>query len=196
VNDIVDPADAADPQAPPPVRRWEVFGRRPLYISKWISLALVRVAPPGRDPYEHHVAEIADAVGVLLCHPQKGILLLHRHRFITDTVGYEIPAGGLDDGETVEQAAAREVLEETGWITREMKPLLSCNASDGVSTQRFHFMLAQADRFLGEPRDDYEATSRIWVDRSRISRLISDGSIPGALSTVPLLYALHFGHLG
>jgi len=196
VNDIVDTTDAADPQAPPPVRRWEVLGRRPIYTSKWISLALVRVEPPGREPYEHHVAEIADAVGVVLCHPHKGVLLLHRHRFITDTVGYEIPAGGVDDGETVDEAAAREVLEETGWAVGEMKPLLSCNASDGVSTQRFHFMLAQVDRFLGEPSDDYEATSRIWVDRSRIGRLVSDGSIPGALSTVPLLYALHFGHLG
>lgn len=195
MNDIVQATGVPSPQAPAPVRRWEILGRRTLYASKWISLALVRVAPPGRDPYEHHVAEIANAVGVLLCHPEKGVLLLHRHRFITDTVGYEIPAGGVDDGETIEQAADRELLEETGWTAREIKPLLSCNASDGVSTQRFHFVLARADKFLGAPRDDHEATSRIWVDRSRISGLLSDGSVPGALSTVPLLYALHFGHL-
>lgn len=195
MNDIATEADVPDPQSPPPVHRWQVLGRRPLYTSSWISLALVRVVPPGREPYEHHVAQMADAVGVVLCHPEQGVLLLHRHRFITDTVGYEIPAGGVDDGESVQQAATREVLEETGWTVRDPQPLLSCNASDGVSTQRFHFVLAHADRFLGEPRDGHESTSRVWVGHSRISELISDGSVPGALSTVALLYALHFGRL-
>jgi 8-oxo-dGTP pyrophosphatase MutT (NUDIX family) len=196
VNDVATQANGVpDPEALPPVRRWEVLGRRSLYESKWISLSLLRVVPPDREPYEHHVAEVADAVGVVLCHAEKGVLLLHRHRLITDTVGYEIPAGGIDDGESIEQAAAREVLEETGWTVRDMVPLLFCNASDGASDQRFHFMLAHTDRFLGEPTDDYEASSRVWVDRARISELIGDGSIPGALSTVALLYALHFGHL-
>lgn len=195
MKDSVAAPDVPGPPSPPPVRRWEVLGRRPIYTSRWISLALLRVAPPGREPYEHHVAEISDAVGVVLWHPEQGVLLLHRHRFITDTVGYEIPAGGIDEGETVEQAAAREVLEETGWTVQGVEPLLSRNASDGVSTQRFHFVLARADRFHGEPRDDHEATSRVWVDRSQLNELISDGSIPGALSTVALLYALQFGRI-
>lgn len=187
--------DPAGGEALPPVHRWEVLGRRSLYTSKWINLSLVRVAPPGHEPYEHHVAELPDAVGVVLCHPDKGVLLLHRHRFITDTEGYEIPAGGIDPGESVEQAAAREVLEETGWTVRAMAPLLTCNASDGVSDQRFHFVLAQADSFQGAPADAYEATSRVWVDKARLNRLLANGSIPGALSTVALLHALHFGHL-
>ncbi len=47
--------------------------------------------------------------------PARGVLLLWRHRFITDTWGWEIPAGGIDPGETPPDAAARETLEETGW---------------------------------------------------------------------------------
>lgn len=178
-----------------PVRRWEVLGRRVIYNSNWIRLALVRVTPPGRASYEHHVAEIPDAVGVLLCHPDMGVLLLHRHRFITDTVGYEIPAGGVDNGESIEQAARRELLEETGWTAGAIEPLLSCNASDGVSTQRFHFVLARAGESLGEPEDDHEATSLTWADRSLINGLLKEGLIPGALSSVALLYALQFGYL-
>lgn len=179
----------------PPAERWEVLDRRSLYTSRWVNLTLTKVAPPGREPYEHHVVELPDAVGVVLCHPANGVLLLHRHRFITDTTGFEIPAGGIDQGETIEQAAAREVLEETGWTVRDVTKLLSCNSSDGVSDQRFHFVLAMADRLLGPPADEYEATSRVWMDRSRLADLIRAGSMPGALSTVALLYALHFGHL-
>jgi 8-oxo-dGTP pyrophosphatase MutT (NUDIX family) len=178
-----------------PAQRWEVLGRRTLYSSPWVGLTLTTVAPPGREPYEHHVVELPDAVGVVLRHPQRGVLLLHRHRFITDTSGFEIPAGGIDTGETVEQAAAREVLEETGWAVRGMTRLLTCNASDGVTDQRFHFVLASTDRLLDSPRDAYEATSLVWVRPDRLADLIATGSIPGALSTVALLYALHLGHL-
>ncbi|MFJ9085803.1 NUDIX hydrolase [Streptomyces sp. NPDC102384] len=179
----------------PSARRWEVLGRRPLYESKWVNLALVKVAPPGREPYEHHVTEVPDAVGVVLCNAAHQVLLLHRHRFITDTAGYEIPAGGIDDSESVEQAAAREVLEEVGWTVRDAAPMFSCNVSDGVSDQRFHFVLAQADRYAGPPVDEHESTSRVWVDPADVEKLIKDGEVPGALSTVALLYALHFQHV-
>ena len=43
------------------------------------------------------------------------VLLLWRHRFVTDTWGWEVPAGRVDASETAMQAAQRETLEETGW---------------------------------------------------------------------------------
>ena len=129
-------------------------------------------------------------------HPDKGVLLLHRHRFITDTEGYQIPAGGIDPGESVEQAAAREVLEEhCSSRARHGAAADRQRLWDGVSDQRFHFVLAHADSFEGAPADAYEATSRVWVDRAGLNRLLGRCLRPGAPSTVALLHALHFGHL-
>lgn len=189
------PIKDSGPDGLPPAQRWEVLGRRALYSSRWVNLTLVKVAPPGREPYQHHVVEVPDAVGVVLRHPDDGVLMLHRHRFITDTTGFEIPAGGIDAGESVAQAATREVLEETGWTVKDIRTLLSCNSSDGVSDQRFHFVLATTDRLLGTPSDAYEATSRVFVPVDRLAGMIADGAVPGALSTVALLYALHLGYL-
>lgn len=180
---------------PPPVQRWEVLGRQALYESEWVGLSLVSVRPPGREPYDHHVVSLPPAVGVVISCAEKGILLLHRHRFITDSTGFEIPAGGIDERESVEAAAAREALEETGWQLTGIERLISCNVSDGVSDQRFHLVLARPDRCLGPPVDGHEATSQTWVHRGRIRELIRDGEVPGALSIVALLYALCFDRI-
>jgi 8-oxo-dGTP pyrophosphatase MutT (NUDIX family) len=184
--------DGTDLDTIPNPERWQVLSRRKIYASPWASLDLVHVVPPGSTPYEHHVVTVPDAVGVVLGHPDKGVLLLHRHRFITDTIGFEIPAGGIGDGETIEQAGAREVLEETGWECSGITPMMSCNSSDGVSSQRFHFVLATATRYRGTPIDEYEASSRVWIQRDELAHLIRSGRVPGALSTVALLHALYF----
>ena len=90
--------------------RWTVHGERALYESEWVRLALVDVEIPGEARFEHHVVRMPNqASGTVVHDPDRGVLLLWRHRFITDTWGWEIPAGRIDDGETPEEAAAREV---------------------------------------------------------------------------------------
>ena len=74
--------------------------------------------------------------------PDRGLLLLWRHRFITDTWGWEIPAGGIEPGETPEEAATRETIEETGWAPGPLRHLVTYQPTNGLSDQRFHIYLA------------------------------------------------------
>src|SRR3954468_4991298 len=93
---------------------WTVHGERSLYESDWVSLRLGDVEVPHGPRFDHHVIRTPrPAVGTVV-QGSDGLLLLWRHRFITGTWGWEIPAGGGDVGESPAEAAAREVLEETG----------------------------------------------------------------------------------
>jgi 8-oxo-dGTP pyrophosphatase MutT (NUDIX family) len=83
--------------------QWKVHGERPIYTSKWVNLSLVDVELPDGQRFEHHVVRMQPVAATAVIDDQRRILMLWRHRFITDTWGWEIPTGIVDPGETSAQ---------------------------------------------------------------------------------------------
>lgn len=177
--------------------RWTVHGERVLYDSEWVRLSLVDVEIPGAERFEHHVVRVPQqAAGAVVTDPVKGVLMLWRHRFITDTWGWEIPAGRIDPGESPAEAAAREVLEETGWRPSGLTPLVTYQPTNGLSDQRFHLFHASGAVRVGEPTDASESERVEWVPETQVRALARDGAVRDGLSLTALLYAITFGFLG
>jgi 8-oxo-dGTP pyrophosphatase MutT (NUDIX family) len=122
-------------------------------------------------------------------------LLLWRHRFITDTWGWEIPAGRVDPGESPEQAARRETLEETGWLPGRLSPLLTYQPTNGLSDQRFNIFLADGAVHVAEPTDPGESERVEWVSVDEVASLAQRGEMLDGLSLTAVLYALAFAGL-
>jgi len=170
--------------------RWTVHGERPIYESDWVSLALVDVELPDGERLEHHVVRIPHEAAAAVVHdPDRGVLLLHRHRFIVDTWGWEVPGGRIDEGETPEEAAAREALEETGWRPGPLRKLFAYFPMNGTADQRFHVFLAEGATYECEP--DQVETDRVeWTPVPDVKRLIAGGEITDGLSLTALLWFL------
>ena len=173
--------------------RWTVHGERTLYDSPWVRLTLVDVEPPGHERFEHHVARLAGAAGCLAIDPGRGVLLLYRHRFISDTWGWEMPAGRIDEGEAPIDAAARETLEETGWRPGPLSPLVEFNTANGITDQRFYVFRADGATHVGDPVDAYEAEKVAWHSWPQVRALVADGAVPDGPSLLALTYALATG---
>ena len=144
--------------------RWKVHGERPLYESNWVRLTLADVELPDGQRFEHHVVRATgEAVGVVVHDPVRGVLLLWRHRFITDTWGWEIPAGRVDEGESPEGAGSRETLEETGWQPGPLRRVGAYHPTNGLSDQRFRVFVADGAEEVGPPSDPNEAERVEWL---------------------------------
>jgi len=128
--------------------------------------------------------------------PERGVLLLWRHRFITDTWGWEIPAGRIDPGESPAEAAAREVLEETGWRPTGLRPMARYHPTNGLSDQTFHLFQASGAVHVGDPTDASESERVEWVPERQVRALAASGQMPDGLSLTAVLYAMTFGGLG
>lgn len=177
--------------------RWDVHGERSVYSSDRLTLALADVEVPGHGRFEHHVVRLPrGAAGAVVHHPERGVLLLWRHRFITGSWGWEIPAGGIEPGEEPIAAAAREALEETGWRPLGLRPLLVSQPSSGLSDQRYHLFMSAGAEHAGEPADPAESERIEWVSVPRLRDMIRAGEMLDGLSLTALLYALAFGLLG
>lgn len=176
--------------------RWTVHGERTIYDSEWVRLSLVDVEVPDAERFEHHVIRMPHhAAGCVVHDPDRGLLLLWRHRFITDTWGWEIPAGGIDEGESPMQAAAREVREETGWEAGPLTPLATYHPSNGLSDQQFHIFSADGATHVGPPTDGSESERIEWVPIDEVRRIVSSGDMRDGLSLTGVLYALGFAQL-
>ena len=171
--------------------RWRVHGERSLYASDWVNLRLADVELPDGQRFEHHVVRLpAAVVAVVVRDPSRGFLLLWRHRFITDTWGWEVPAGRVDAGESPEQAATRETLEETGWRAGRLAPLGSYYPTPGLSDQLVHVFVAHGAAHVGEATEENEAERIEWVPAERVRELVLEKEAVDGLSLTSLLWAL------
>ncbi len=118
--------------------------------------------------------------------------MLWRHRFITDTWGWEIPAGRVDPGEDLAAAASREVLEETGWQVAGLRRQASWHPSNGLSDQVFHAFVADGARHVGEPSDPAESERVAWVPLDDLRSHARDGRVQDGLSLTALGHWLAF----
>jgi 8-oxo-dGTP pyrophosphatase MutT (NUDIX family) len=177
--------------------QWTIHGERSLYDSEWVRLHLVDVEVPGLRRFDHHVVRMpAHAAGAVVLDSDRRVLLLWRHRFITDRWGWEVPSGRIDAGESPEEAAKREVLEETGWrVTGALKPLIAYHPANGISDHTFHLFTVEGAEYVGVPADPSEAERVVWVPDAEVRRLVLTGAVPDGLTLTALLFAMARGVL-
>src|SRR6185437_11075793 len=96
--------------------RWTVHGVRPLYESEWIRLELADIELTDGTRVDHHVIRIPfEVVSIVVADTVGNVLLIWRHRFITQRWSWDVPAGKVAPGEVPADAAVRASVDETGW---------------------------------------------------------------------------------
>ncbi|MFC1411052.1 NUDIX hydrolase [Streptacidiphilus sp. N1-12] len=172
--------------------QWHVYGSRTVYSSPWVELDLVDVEPPGQPRYQHHLIKMAPVAATVLLSDDREVLLMWRHRFATDTWNWEIPSGIVEAGEALPEAAAREVLEETGYRVDpgRLVPLAYNQPIGGMSNAEHTVFLARDAAFQADPVDTHEADRIEWTPLDRIQDMIDRREIVAGVAVTGLLQLL------
>jgi ADP-ribose pyrophosphatase len=134
------------------------------------------------------IVEYGEAVAMVAIDRDGQIILERQFRHAAGKELLEIPAGGIDPGETPEQAACREMQEETGYFPKCVERLTSFYSAPGYSTEVLHLFLAKdlADSRL--TAEDSDEITLVRVTKEEALKLITDGTIRDGKSIAGLLF--------
>ena len=133
--------------------------------------------------FTHTIIKSVPSVAVLVINEDNELALIKQFRSTTGEYFIEVPAGLLNEGETIEEAAAREAREESGLVIKEVKRLnKSCNYLDpSKSNEDFGSAVAKVERIADRHLDENEKIDSdvIWMPMSEVKERLKKQLVEG-----------------
>ena len=161
-----------------------------------VTLRTDRVRMPDDGVVARQVLQHPGAVAVVALDEAARVLLIRQYRHPVGRLLWELPAGLRDvAGEPLHLAAARELLEETGYQAGDWRVLVDFYSSPGISTERIRVFLAQDLSLAPAAQREYvrvneEAQLVVgWVGLDRAVDRFTQGDLHNGVSAVGILSA-------
>ena len=188
-------ADDAIPPDPEPFPPFAVEGSERLVDSPWCGLRRDAIRLPDGTPESYYVFEVATSVVVVPVLADGSILTLWQYRYPLGQSNWELPAGRIDPGEEPEQAAQRELLEETGYRAARLTPLPGFYPINGISAHHAHAFVAHDCERVAEPTPDpTEQISLHVMSEQEARRRLVRGDFVDVFASLSLYH--HFARRG
>ncbi len=128
------------------------------------------------------VLEAPDWVNVIALTAARRVVLVRQFRFGCRELTVEIPGGIVDAGESSRQAAARELLEETGYAAERWTSLGAVQPNPAFLDNLCHHWLAEGARRIQDPRPEGGEDIEVFeADLEELRRMIGRGEIRHSL---------------
>jgi 8-oxo-dGTP pyrophosphatase MutT (NUDIX family) len=177
------------------VKPWQVLGSKLLISERWLQLREDRVRlANGFEIDRFHVIHGPDWASVLCVTEASEVVLVRQYRHGITQTSLELPAGVIEANETPEEAARRELAEETGYESDDWVRIQTVSTEPARHTTQAHFYCARGARRTRQPSpEESEVLEVVKVPLAELARLVTDGAIVHGVHVGAILSALHRG---
>jgi len=161
-----------------------------IYQGRVVKLRVDTVQLPSGRTTTREIVEHEDAVCVVPIDEENNVLMVRQYRKAAKLNLLEVPAGGVEAGESPEETVLRELQEEVSVTSGSLRRLSGFWVSPGWATEFMHAYLATDLSPASLPADDDEYISIERVPLDSIPGLIENGEIQDSKSIASLLLAL------
>jgi len=170
--------------------RERLLDSKHVYRGRAIHIRVDGVAKPNGTKTTREVVEHVDCVVILPIDSSGNILLVRQYRHAVDKELLELPAGSIDPGETPEEAATRELREETGYKPGKLEKLGGFYAAPGYCTEYLHFFRASQLERSPLTAEDTDEIDLVPISAGEVPGLIASGQICDAKTIAGFRIAL------
>ncbi len=178
------------------IQPWTFERSEELQDARIFKLARQTFRRPDSDkPAEFFVLDAPDWVNVVPVTDDGRIVFVRQYRIGTRHISLEIPGGIADGDEPVEEVAARELREETGYSASKMTFLGRSYANPAFMTNRFTAMLAEGAT-LTDPTawDEHEELEIELIPAADVPELLARGAVDNSYTVLALCWYLIRAH--
>ena len=166
----------------------ERLSREIVYQSPWVNLYLDKVRfPNGFVIEKYHLLDFPRSAVTAIVENDLGQIVFARVcRYTTGLTEWELPAGGVETGESIIEAASREVLEETGYTSQDHQLIYSYYPMNGSANKQFHIVHCKAIE-LKQEFDANEVSETHWFTSDEVKQMLKDKVVTDGFTLTALL---------
>ena len=167
----------------PMIKPWPCIRSRPGGSFRVFSVRTdTAISPRTGKEHDFHIIESREWVNIIPLTSDHRVVMVRQYRHGSRTVTLEIPGGLVDSGDTPEGAAARELLEETGYQAERWTKIGVVNPNPAIFGNRSHTFLAQDIRKVSDLTPDQTEDIEVeLIPLADIPELIRKGKIDHAI---------------
>ena len=162
--------------------KWKVEGKKVLLSTRVFDVTeLHSRSPDGKNTGDYIVNDAPQWVIVIPVHGDN-FLMVKQYRHGLGALSVEFPGGVIDKGEEPEEAARRELLEETGTVAGKLTLLGSYNPNPALFSNRNYVFLAEDLEFTNKQNlDNDEFLNYMELSRREVLDGMGTAEFPHAL---------------
>ena len=161
---------------------WKTLRREEVLSTPWMSLYHDQFEMPnGKKGNYFYLHTKGSALTIPITDDGK-ILLVKQYRYLTNNASIELPCGGVKDGQSDEDAARAELVEETGYDCQKLKKAGKFVPYNGLSDEFCTVFIARKLSFVGSKPEETEQIEVLAVTPEEVDAMIEKGKIVDGMS--------------
>jgi ADP-ribose pyrophosphatase len=167
---------------------WRTRSSHVVYRNPWIRVEEDQVELPDGRTTTYGVVRCGPCVGVLPFRDPETVVLIRQYRYVARGVYWEMPTGGVHPGEALEDAAQRELREETGYTAARLMPLVSYHTSKSVVDETASLFWAEGLASAPSPPDETEFIEVRPMPFAQALHMVETGEIKDSMTVIAVLH--------